>query len=123
MAKGGTVADGADRSIHEGRGKLPNTLRIFKVRKQEMVMTQAVIGKWGNNLAVRLPREIVQAIRLADGERVEIDTSEDTIIIRRARPRIDLAELFKGRTPEEWRAFYADAYDWGPDVGREAVPG
>jgi len=30
-------------------------------------------------------------------------------------------ELFRGKTPEEWRALYAGAYDWGPDVGREII--
>jgi hypothetical protein len=33
----------------------------------------------------------------------------------------DLGALFAGKAPEEWRAAYASAYDWGPDVGREAV--
>ena len=29
--------------------------------------------------------------------------------------------LFRGKTPQEWRPAYAGAFDWGPDVGREAV--
>jgi hypothetical protein len=32
-----------------------------------------------------------------------------------------LDKLFRGKTPAQWRAEYADAFDWGPDVGREAV--
>jgi hypothetical protein len=32
-----------------------------------------------------------------------------------------LQELFRGKSPEEWRVAYADAFDWGPDVGREIV--
>ena len=35
--------------------------------------------------------------------------------------RFTLRELFHGKTPEEWRAAYAGAFDWGPDLGREAV--
>lgn len=35
--------------------------------------------------------------------------------------RIDSAALFKGKTPQQWRTEYADAYDWGPDIGREVV--
>ena len=34
---------------------------------------------------------------------------------------VTLTELFRGRSPEEWRAIYKDAYDWGPDLGREIV--
>jgi plasmid stabilization system protein ParE len=32
-----------------------------------------------------------------------------------------LAELFLGKSPEEWRAEYAEAFDWGQDIGREAI--
>ncbi|HEX4262362.1 MAG TPA: AbrB/MazE/SpoVT family DNA-binding domain-containing protein, partial [Acetobacteraceae bacterium] len=61
-------------------------------------MTQATVGKWGNNLAVRLPSEIVRAARLHDGERVEIEAREGAVIIRRAEPRIVLEELFRGQS-------------------------
>ena len=82
---------------------------------------QVMVGKWGNNLAVRLPGDIVQAAKLHDGERVDIDTDNDVIVIRRVQPRIALATLFEGKTAEEWRAAYADAYDWGADAGQEAL--
>ncbi len=85
-------------------------------------MTQVTVGKWGNNLAVRLPGEIVQTIRLHDGERVEVDVQDGGIVIRRAEPPVVLGALFQGKTPEEWRAAYAEAYEWGPDLGREIVP-
>ena len=85
-------------------------------------MVQVTVGRWGNNLAVRLPGEIVDAIKLRDGERVEIDAQDGEVVIRRARPRIALEDLFRGRSPDEWRADYARAYDWGPAVGREFVP-
>jgi len=84
-------------------------------------MAQATVGKWGNNLAVRLPGEVVRAARLHDGERVEIEAQEGAIVIRRAEPRVSLEELFRGKSPDEWRAEYSNAYDWGPDVGREVV--
>ena len=82
---------------------------------------QVTIGKWGKNLAIRLPGEIVKAAGLNDGERVEIETHDGDIVIRRTAPHFTLEELFRGKSPEEWRAAYIGAYDWGPDVGREAV--
>jgi antitoxin MazE len=85
-------------------------------------MVQVTVGRWGNNLAVRLPGEIVDAIKLRDGERVEIEAHGAEAVIRRAQPRITLEDLFRGRSPDEWRAEYAGAYDWGPDMGREIVP-
>ena len=84
-------------------------------------MPQAVIGKWGNSLALRLPSEVVEAARLRDGERVNIEAQNGSIVIHRAAPQFSLEELFAGKTAEEWRAAYADAFDWGPDVGREII--
>jgi antitoxin MazE len=84
-------------------------------------MSRAVVGRWGKSLAVRIPGEIANAAGIAEGERVEIETNDAEIVIRRAAPQFTLEELFRGKTPEEWRALYADAYDWGPDVGREVV--
>jgi hypothetical protein len=40
---------------------------------------------------------------------------------RENTPRSALEELFRERTPEEWRAEYAGAFDWCPDVGAEVV--
>jgi len=84
-------------------------------------MTQVIIGRWGKNLAVRFPNEIATALQLHDGDRVEVESQPDQIVIRRAKPRYTLEEMFAGKSPEEWRALYASAYDWGPDVGRERV--
>jgi antitoxin MazE len=85
-------------------------------------MSSATIGKWGNSLAVRIPGDVAAAARLAEGDTVEIEARDDAVIVRHAAPRFSAAELFKGRSAAEWRAVYAGAYDWGPDVGREAVP-
>jgi antitoxin component of MazEF toxin-antitoxin module len=84
-------------------------------------MSQVTIGRWGKNLAIRFPGEIAKAAGLSDGERVEIETHDGDIVIRRAAPHFTLAELFHGKSPKEWRAAYAGAFDWGTDVGREVV--
>jgi len=63
----------------------------------------------------------VTATGLHSGERLDIEMHDGEIIIRRAVPRFTLGELFRGKTPEEWRGAYASAFDWGPDVGREVV--
>jgi antitoxin MazE len=64
---------------------------------------------------------MAKAARLRDGERVEIAAQGNDIVIRRTVPRFTLEELFRGKSPEEWRALYREAFDWGPDVGREVV--
>ena len=84
-------------------------------------MSQVTVGKWGKNLAIRLPGEIVRAAGLSNGERLDIETHDGEIVIRRPVPHFLLEELFRGKSPAEWRAAYAGAFDWGPDVGREVV--
>jgi antitoxin MazE len=84
-------------------------------------MSQAIVGRWGKSLAVRIPGEVATAAGIGGGERVEVEARDGDIVIRRAAPRFTVEELFRGKTAQEWRAAYAGAYDWGADVGREVV--
>jgi antitoxin MazE len=84
-------------------------------------MSHIRIGKWGKNLAFRVPGDIASEIGLKEGEQVEIEAHDGGIVIRRAAPRFTLEELFAGKSPEDWREAYAGAFDWGPDIGREIV--
>src|ERR1700731_724958 len=51
---------------------------------------QAIVGKWGKNLAVRLPGQIAKAAGLTNGEHVEIQARDGDIVIRRPIPRFNL---------------------------------
>ncbi len=84
-------------------------------------MNHVTVGRWGKNLALRFPHDVAHALNLHEGERVEIEAGPDQIVIRRVRPRFTVDELFAGKSPAEWRALYAGAYEWGPDKGREIV--
>ena len=84
-------------------------------------MAQATVGRWGKNLAIRMPLEMAKAAGLSEGERVEVATHDGDIVIRRVVPHFTLEELFRGKSPAQWRAAYAGAFDWGADVGRELV--
>jgi antitoxin component of MazEF toxin-antitoxin module len=84
-------------------------------------MTQAVIGRWGKNLAVRFPADIAKTAGLDDGQTVEIIAQEDELLIRKLPPEVTIETMFLGKSPEAWRALYSDAFDWGPDRGREHV--
>jgi antitoxin MazE len=76
------------------------------------------VTRWGNSLGVRIPKDIASRIGLAEGSRVEVEaTEDDRIVISLTRPRYKLDELLRGMTPEAMR----EAFDWGPDVGRENV--
>jgi antitoxin MazE len=87
----------------------------------EEIMSKAIVGRWGKSLAIRLPGEVAKAAGIGDGERVDIEARDRAIVIRRAAPHFTLEDLFRGKTPQQWRAAYAGAYDWGPDAGREAI--
>lgn len=84
-------------------------------------MTHVIVGRWGKNLALRFPNEIANAFQLHEGDRVEVESAANQIVIRRAKPRYTADDLFAGKSPEDWRALYANAYDWGPDVGQEVI--
>ena len=47
-------------------------------------MSQVIVGRWGKNLAVRVPLEVARAAGLTDGEHVEIEARDGDIVIRRA---------------------------------------
>jgi len=50
-------------------------------------MTQVIVGKWGKNLAIRVPIDIARSAGLSDGEEVEIEELGGDILIRRSAAR------------------------------------
>jgi antitoxin MazE len=84
-------------------------------------MPRAIVGRWGKNLAIRFPAEIADALRLTEGERVEVAAIGEEVVIRKLPAETAIQVLFAGKAPEVWRALYRDAFDWGPDRGRERV--
>jgi hypothetical protein len=52
---------------------------------------------------------------------VEIAASGDEVVIRKLPAEAALEAMFAGKPPEDWRALYRDALDWGPDFGRERI--
>lgn len=65
-------------------------------------MTSRVqISRWGNSLAIRVPRDIAARTGLTEGIRVDIAaTADGTIVISRSLRRFSLDELLKEMTPE-----------------------
>ena len=78
---------------------------------------KARVTRWGNSLGVRIPKDIAGRIGLSEGSRVEVELEDEHIVISLARPRYTLDELLRDMTPEAMH----EAFDWGPDRGREAV--
>jgi antitoxin MazE len=78
---------------------------------------QVTASRWGNSLGVRIPKDIAEHVGLSPGDSVDVEARGDQIIISLRRPRYRLADLLVGITPEAMR----DAFDWGPDFGREII--
>ncbi|MBE7499346.1 MAG: AbrB/MazE/SpoVT family DNA-binding domain-containing protein [Verrucomicrobiales bacterium] len=78
----------------------------------------ARIQKWGNSLALRLPKVLADEVRLTEGTQVELlRTAEGLLLKARGRPRYRLADLVAGITPGNRHS----ETQWGPARGREIV--
>lgn len=58
------------------------------------------IARWGNSLAVRLPRPVADQMSITEGTPVELEVEDGRLVIRPAVPRYALHELLAGITPD-----------------------
>lgn len=58
------------------------------------------VARWGNSLALRLPRPIADQTGFAEGTPVEIEVEDGRIVIRPAVPHYALDDLLSGITPD-----------------------
>ena len=73
------------------------------------------VSKWGNSLAVRLPKALVESMGLAPGDDLEIvDASKDRIAVRKADQR---AEALARMAARQWMT--PDGYRFDRDEANE----
>jgi len=80
-------------------------------------MPKAQVARWGNSLAVRIPKAVAEQARLQEGDAIVIEALKGHIVLRPAERIPTLEELVAQITPENR---HKEA-DWGPDVGKEIV--
>lgn len=74
------------------------------------------IRKWGNSLALRIPKGLAEQARLEPGSEVDITVAEGAVVVRPVRRGpLPLASLLKGVTPANLHGEHA----WGGPAGRE----
>ncbi len=78
------------------------------------------IAKWGNSLAVRLPKRLADEAGLRPDAEVDVTLEGSDLRLRRHKPipRYTLEDMIAGMrsgTPSE-------TVEWGPDVGSEILP-
>jgi antitoxin MazE len=75
------------------------------------------VTKWGNSLAVRLPKVIARQAGVSEGDQVSVSVATDgSIVLRGVRRKYSLQELVSGITPRNRRR----ETDWGGPAGGES---
>jgi antitoxin MazE len=77
---------------------------------------KTTIQRWGNSLAVRIPKTLAQETAFDEGDEVDVRADEDRIVLERPQPKsYRLRDLLAGVT----KANRHDEADFGKPVGRE----
>jgi antitoxin MazE len=75
------------------------------------------VQKWGNSLALRIPRSVAKDVHLHKGSVVDIVLVAGKIVVKPSQQRhYALAQLLRGVTKRNRHG----ALDWGGRVGQEA---
>lgn len=80
-----------------------------------MAEANGVVSKWGNSQGVRLPKNILEAAEITEGDSVEIVAERNEIRIKKAIKFRTLDELFKDYAGD----YQCEEADWGAPVGEE----
>ncbi len=80
-------------------------------------MPKAHLAKWGNSLAVRIPRTVAQRARMEEGDTIEIEALKGRVELRRVETIPTLKELVAQITPENR---YAETTA-GKEQGKEII--
>jgi antitoxin MazE len=92
--------------------------RIFNVDTPGGLHMTARVQKWGNSLALRLPKALADELRLAPGSAVELRSAGGKLIVEPHRPpQFSLENLLKKVTRRNLHA----EIKTGRPAGREAL--
>jgi antitoxin MazE len=73
------------------------------------------VAKWGNSLAVRLPQSVVEALKIAEGDEIEVSVvGARALEVARAPDREELLERlrrFRGALPKGFRFDRLEAHE------------
>jgi antitoxin MazE len=77
---------------------------------------QTTVQKWGNSLAVRIPKPFVEETHITSGSQIDLTVDNGRIVIvPQVEPKYSLAELLQGVTARNKHS----ETDTGPAVGQE----
>jgi len=76
---------------------------------------QLAIAKWGNSLALRLPRNVAKDAKLQVGVPVELSVKDGSVVVTPVRKKFRLEDLLAQMTDEHRHP----EVDWGEPQGEE----
>jgi antitoxin MazE len=77
--------------------------------------TRTQIVGWGNSQALRIPREMLDALKISEGDEVEMMVDNGRLTVQPINPIPTLESLVAAITPENRHK----ETDWGKPVGKE----
>jgi antitoxin MazE len=80
-------------------------------------MSQITLSRWGESLALRIPKKITEDKKWQAGDVFEVTTQESGILYKKVRrhKKYDIEQLLSGI--DEFKA--EDSAEWGEPRGRE----
>lgn len=79
-------------------------------------MATTQLAKWGNSLALRIPKAVAEDAKLREGESVTVTAaSEGRLVVKKARREYRLRQLVSRITARNRH----NETDWGKPKGRE----
>jgi antitoxin MazE len=73
------------------------------------------IQRWGNSLAVRIPKAFASQAAIKENSQIEISLEGNRIVVAPARREFNLDKLLRAITPSNVHR----EVEWGESVGRE----
>jgi antitoxin MazE len=61
---------------------------------------EASVARWGNSLALRIPKRVADRLGLGEGRTVDLDVEDGRLVVRPRGPSYRIDELLAGITPE-----------------------
>lgn len=77
---------------------------------------ESKVQKWGNSLAIRIPKPFAMEAKLEENSEVDVSLIKDTLIIKPVvKSKLSLKQLLKKVTKENLH----DEIETGPAIGKE----
>jgi antitoxin MazE len=73
------------------------------------------VTRWGNSLAVRIPKALAEQANIGEGSEVELRVADGVLTVRSRCRSYRVEELVDRITAENRH----DEVDWGPPAGKE----